>query len=233
MAHAVGIGRSLREARVARGLALETIEGRTKIRARYLSALEDERFGELPGEAYARGFLRTYADHLGLDGHELLAQYRARARAQEEAAVVPRPQRPYEPRRIGPALAGLAAAVALVVSSLAAWQLGDEPGTGVAEAPSATPPPARAQPAPTAPAVLAITATKASPLQVRLGGPSGRRVWSGTLRPGRPLRLGLSRPLWLRTSAPRNLRLVVAGEPRRLPAGSAAVVVTGRGVRPV
>ena len=232
MAHTVPIGRALREARVARGLALEAVEGKTKIRARYLAALEDERFGELPGEAYARGFLRTYADFVGLDGHELLAQYRASARAQEEAAVVPRPQRPYEPARLGPALAGLAAAVVLVVSSLVAWRLGDEPDARVAATPPATPPPAAARPAPAAPAVLAITTTAPARVQVRFGGKSGRRVWSGTLRPGRPLRLGLGRPLWLRTSAPRALRLVVAGEPHRLPAGNATVVVTSRGLRP-
>ena len=223
MAPAVEIGRSLQQAREARGLTLEAIEGKTKIRARYLAALEDERFGELPGEAYARGFLRTYADHLGLDGHELLALYRARSRAQEEAAVVPRPQRPYERARLGPALAGLVVAVVLVVSSLVAWRLGDDPGVRRATTPPAAPPPAAAQPPPAAPAVLAITATAPARLDVRLGGQSGRRVWSGTLRPGRPLRLGLGRPLWLRTTAPRRLRLVVAGERQRLAAATVRV----------
>jgi cytoskeleton protein RodZ len=50
-----------------RGLELTQIEADTCIRARYLRALEDERFELLPGTAYVRGFLRTYARYLGLD----------------------------------------------------------------------------------------------------------------------------------------------------------------------
>ena len=138
MAQTLEIGRSLRERRTELGLALETVEGETKIRARYLAALEAERFGELPGDAYARGFLRTYADHLGLDGQEVLAVYRARERAGDELAPVsPRRERPYEPRRLRPVLAGVATAVVLVVCSLAAWQLG---GSDDTTAPPAAPP---------------------------------------------------------------------------------------------
>jgi cytoskeletal protein RodZ len=69
------IGSELRETRLRRGLTLEQIETKTRIRRRYLEALEEERFDELPGEAYAKGFLRTYADHLGLDGAQFLARY--------------------------------------------------------------------------------------------------------------------------------------------------------------
>jgi transcriptional regulator with XRE-family HTH domain len=61
------IGSSLREARERRGLELNEIERATRIRSRYLRALEEEQFGQLPGRAYAKGFLRTYADYLGLD----------------------------------------------------------------------------------------------------------------------------------------------------------------------
>ena len=220
------IGRSLREARLARGLALETVENRTKIRARYLAALEEERFGELPGDAYARGFLRTYAEELGLDGHELLGLYRARVRAQEELAVAPRPQRPYEPARLWPAVAGLGAALVLVVSSLVAWQLSDDETVPPAQPAAAPPPPSRVQP--TAPTSVSIVATAPTRVQIRFGGPTGRRVWSGTLRPGvRPLRLGLARPLWLRATPPRSIRLVVAGKERRLPARTVRITPAG------
>ena len=61
------IGSSLREARMRRQLELSQIERDTRIRAKYLLALEDDRFEVLPGLAYAKGFLRTYADYLGLD----------------------------------------------------------------------------------------------------------------------------------------------------------------------
>jgi hypothetical protein len=229
VAHPLEIGRSLREARVARGLGLETVEEHTKIRARYLAALEEERFGELPGEAYARGFLRAYADHLGLDGQEVIAAYRAREQPREEAPVAPRAQRPYEPARLGPAIAGALAALVLVVSSLVAWQLGDDAPTRAIHPPAAKRTrPATQQPAP---AVLTISATAAGPLQVRLGGPQGRRVWTGKLRAGQRLRLGLRRSLWLRAGAPGRLRLVVAGETRRLPPGVSTAIVTRRGVR--
>ena len=62
------IGNSLRDARVRQGLELPELETQTKIRAKYLKALEEEQFDLLPGEAYVKGFLRTYADRLGLDG---------------------------------------------------------------------------------------------------------------------------------------------------------------------
>jgi len=62
------IGNSLRAARIRQKLELSQAEGDTRIRAKYLRALEDERFELLPGSAYAKGFLRAYADYLGLDG---------------------------------------------------------------------------------------------------------------------------------------------------------------------
>src|SRR5919197_705017 len=62
------IGSTLREARTRQELELGDAERATRIRARYLGALEEERFDQLPAEAYAKAFLRTYADFLGLDG---------------------------------------------------------------------------------------------------------------------------------------------------------------------
>ena len=61
------IGNSLREARVRRGIELAQAEQATKIRSKYLRSLEEERFELLPSETYVKGFLRTYADYLGLD----------------------------------------------------------------------------------------------------------------------------------------------------------------------
>jgi cytoskeletal protein RodZ len=62
------IGNSLREARLRQGYELPRVEADTKIRAKYLKALEEEHFEVLPGETYVKGFLRTYAEYLGLDG---------------------------------------------------------------------------------------------------------------------------------------------------------------------
>jgi transcriptional regulator with XRE-family HTH domain len=73
---ATGIGEQLSAARSARGIELEEVEERTKIRKRYLRAMEEERWELLPGAAYARAFLRTYAEFLALDGEALVEEYR-------------------------------------------------------------------------------------------------------------------------------------------------------------
>ena len=84
------IGSSLREARMRRGLELSDVERDTRIRTRYLTALEEERFDVLPGPAYAKGFLRTYADFLGLDAQQFVDEYNTRfAPPDEPAGAVP------------------------------------------------------------------------------------------------------------------------------------------------
>ncbi|WP_072867034.1 helix-turn-helix domain-containing protein [Desulfofundulus thermosubterraneus] len=69
------IGNVLREARQARGVSLEQVEEETKIRRKYLEALEEEAFDVLPGRVYVRGFLRNYARFLGLDAEALVARF--------------------------------------------------------------------------------------------------------------------------------------------------------------
>jgi cytoskeleton protein RodZ len=70
------IGRVLKEARTRAGIDVRTVEDRTKIRVKYLRALEDEQWDVLPSPAYAKGFLRTYAQLLGLDGEALVDEFR-------------------------------------------------------------------------------------------------------------------------------------------------------------
>ena len=72
------IGNSLREARLRRELDFPELEQGTKIRAKYLRALEDETFDQLPAPTYVKGFLRTYADYLGLDGQLYVDEYNVR-----------------------------------------------------------------------------------------------------------------------------------------------------------
>jgi cytoskeletal protein RodZ len=72
------IGTTLRQARERRQLGLDRCEAETKIRARYLRALEDEDFDVLPGPTFVRGFLRSYASHLGLDGQLFVDEYNSR-----------------------------------------------------------------------------------------------------------------------------------------------------------
>jgi len=71
-----GIGPTLRETRIRRRIDLAAVEGDTKIRVRYLRALENEEWDVLPGGAYTRSFIRTYASYLGLDAERLSDEYR-------------------------------------------------------------------------------------------------------------------------------------------------------------
>ena len=72
------IGASLREARLRAKVDINDVELATKIRAKYLRALENEEWGLLPGPAFVKSFLRTYADYLGLDGKLLVDEYKLR-----------------------------------------------------------------------------------------------------------------------------------------------------------
>ena len=71
-----GIGESLRSTREAKGISLEQAEEDTKIRKRYLQALEDGDYDVIPGQVYAKGFLRNYANYLGLDQEEVMLEYK-------------------------------------------------------------------------------------------------------------------------------------------------------------
>ena len=68
------VGQTLREAREARGLTLHDIQEKTKIQPRYLMAIEEDRFDALPGHFYTRAFIRTYAEHIGIDPQPLLSE---------------------------------------------------------------------------------------------------------------------------------------------------------------
>ena len=72
------IGATLREARVRRRLTLQQIEEDTKIRVKYVQAMENEDFEVMPGPTYVKGFLRSYAAYLGLDARIILDEYRSR-----------------------------------------------------------------------------------------------------------------------------------------------------------
>jgi cytoskeleton protein RodZ len=72
------IGNTLREARLRAGLDISDCEQRTKVRGKYLRALEEEQFDVLPSPTYVRGFLKTYADFLGVDAQLVLDEHESR-----------------------------------------------------------------------------------------------------------------------------------------------------------
>jgi len=83
------IGATLREARMRQRIDISDIEAQTKIRAKYLRALENEEWDLLPGPTFVKSFLRTYAEALGLDARALLEEYRMRYEGPSEAELMP------------------------------------------------------------------------------------------------------------------------------------------------
>lgn len=71
-----GVGNKLHEARTRRKLSLQEVEEATKIRGRYLQAIEHDEWDQLPGDTYARAFIRTYGRLVGLDGDRLAEEQR-------------------------------------------------------------------------------------------------------------------------------------------------------------
>jgi cytoskeletal protein RodZ len=85
-----GAGTKLREARARRRLSLEEVEAETKIRARYLQAIENEEWDQLPEDTYVRAFIRTYGRFLGLDGERLAEEQRRSRGAARPGERLPR-----------------------------------------------------------------------------------------------------------------------------------------------
>ncbi|HSK86098.1 MAG TPA: RodZ domain-containing protein [Rubrobacter sp.] len=98
------IGRILEQKRKERGLSLEEVEQATKIRKRYLKGLEREDFAILPDAVYAMGFLKTYANYLGLDGEALSRQLKSsrKTRSQRGITYDPKPESDFEKPLITP-----------------------------------------------------------------------------------------------------------------------------------
>jgi len=131
------IGATLREARERRQLTWEQVEADTKIRAKYLRALEEEEFDSLPSGTYVRGFLRAYASYLGLDGRLFVDEYASRFGTRHDDELFRRRrERPMtQPRESSSAvLVALIAVVAIGVLFFVAWRFG--PGEATPPAPS-------------------------------------------------------------------------------------------------
>jgi hypothetical protein len=244
------IGNSLREARLRQGFELPRVEADSKIRAKYLRALEEEHFEVLPGETYVKGFLRTYAEYLGLDGQLYVDEYNSRFARDEEfpvasaAAKRPRPRR-MESNFVVVALAGIVAVTILVV---VAWKFGSSgatssdllPGTapiGTTHSTPTTNGTTSEATQPTTPsrrlAKLVLTAADGdSWLRVRAGSARGELLYEGTLQQGQVQRFLKWKRLWIELGAPAYLVPKLNGHQiKNFPRMPAVVVVTAKGVR--
>jgi hypothetical protein len=244
------IGNTLREARLRRGLDISACESETKIRAKYLRAMEEEQFDILPAPTYVRGFLRAYADFLDLDGKLVLDEYEDRFGvprdpfADEPSRPPPRggrggggrgrrPRRRTEAQLLWLAIGGVLAVALLVWLGVGGG--GTRPTAIPTALPSTTPSnPAASATAPARPArrpravapqgfvvTLVGTGRIGSWIEVRGRGETGKRVFEGILAPGQTYTAPrVPNRLWVRSANPAELQVQVNGKAVALDASS-------------
>jgi len=116
----LSVGEDLRQAREQMGASLLDVENGTKIRIKYITAMENDAFEVLPGKVYVKGFLRSYARYLGLDGEALVSRYEEHLtplRTEQERIVLQQPV-VNSTRRLGLWKGLTAAAIAMLVIAL-------------------------------------------------------------------------------------------------------------------
>jgi len=249
------IGQSLREARLKRDLTPADVQKAIRIRDRYLQALEEERWELLPGDAYVKGFLRTYADYLGLDGSLYVEEYNSRFASPDELQLVAerfaRTKTPLAGVGFLRPLLAVLVIVAIVggIAAIAAWQLGGTSGAKQGAAPSTSAPTTTA-PQHTTPKkktqrkhhVLTALPTQALLvasrgncwLAIHAGSATGALIYQGTLAQGRKLPVKLTNgPVWMTVGNPPALDVLLGGKVAHgLPTQVGNVLLTRRGIRP-
>ena len=199
-----------------RRLDIADVEMRTKIRAKYLRALENEEFGMLPGPTFVKTFLRTYAEMLGLDPHVLVEEYRAKYEREDELELQPLGPPSVSARdrhrgpRLGPGVVALLVLVGVVAVLVAIGLASDEDsgGGGDAAAPETTEQRTtqRAEPKPRPPRRVALRIVPVAPTYVCVDrGPGTPVVFESTIEDtqrfrGRRLRILLGKrdaELWM------------------------------------
>jgi hypothetical protein len=235
------IGKSLRDARTRQGLEFADLESETKIRAKYLRALEAEEFDQLPGDSYVRGFLRLYAERLGLDGQLYVDEYNARFSGADEPVPAARTRRRTqahrtESRAVLVALAGIVVVTALVI---AAWRFGtghEDEGLPAAIAPDTAGETVKqgTTTARTETVTLLVSAVGGSSrVEIRKGSGSGELLFEGTLRKGETSPPFVGERLWLEVARPQQLAFTLAGRPVDRPdvSGPSSLIADADGLR--
>jgi hypothetical protein len=229
------IGNSLREARVRRGIDFAQAEAATKIRGKYLRALEDEQFALLPAQTYVKGFLRTYAEYLGLDGQLYVDEFNSRyvtgtdehePRARRSAARAPQPRhRRLETNVVLVALAAIAILTIVVFSAWKASGGGGSPKGGAAT----TTAPKTTKTATVVPPMLQVAAIRGSShLIVHRGSATGTVLFDGTItKGGDPVAIRGSR-LWVSIDTPENLSVLIRGHPYTIPGSKPRIGIISR-----
>lgn len=244
------IGDSLREARTRRGLSPADVHKGIRIRERYLTALEEEHWELLPGDAYTKGFLRTYAEFLGLNGNLYIDEYNSRiADRDDEPSLVPESLTVSHRTRRGVlrTLMGILVLGAAAAGFAALGMGGSSPG----RTPARVQAPVTKHVATSAPAVAATPAPRSTPaaeqaplakttaisaprgrcwLSVREGGPNGAILFEGVLEQGKTLHYPVAHNVWVRMGRPGNIDITLGGyRVNGLPVLSGNVLLTPSG----
>jgi cytoskeleton protein RodZ len=245
------IGETLRDARMRARIDVSEIEAQTKIRAKYLRALENEEWSLLPGPTFVKSFLRTYAQALGLDGNALVEEYRESYEDPSEAPpepIVSSPQRKAGaggsggPSRLyGAGVAAVSIVIVLLVVLLLVGGSSSHkttPGEGAASTAHrhgarGAGTPHSAPSAANSSVTVSLQAT--GPVYVCLIGDDGKRLIAGkTLEAGATTTTFKGRRFEL-TLGNNAVKLMIDGTPRTVPASAQAIgySITKAGRRPL
>jgi helix-turn-helix protein len=233
------IGATLREARIRAGVDITEVEQATKIRAKYLRAMEDEEWGVLPGATYVKGFLRTYGDFLGLDSRMLVEEYKRRYERPSDSEipplVPPRGGGDRRPRNLGRWVPFLVAGLVIAGVLAGLYLLGrDDNGGAKSSATSAPvtttpkrtkkkPPKARKKQAPAPPQRVRLKLQPTGAVYVCLVDGAGHKLISGlTLQPGATTRTFTARRLQINLGNA-QVRLRVNGRAFPVPASGGGI----------
>jgi hypothetical protein len=203
------IGNSLREARERQARSFPDLERKTQIRSRYLKALEEENFEAIPALAYTRGFLRVYAEELGLDGQLYVDEFNSRyAMSEDRSAPFRRSERP-TPTRQSRRIASLAVVVTIgAIAAVLALFLAFAPATDHATT-NTSPKSSQTKPARTTTVTLTAVRGDVS-VEARVGGRGGELLFGGTLVKGKSQSFNAAR-IWIKVSAAQNVRWTLEG----------------------
>jgi hypothetical protein len=231
------IGNSLREARLRRGIEFVQAEGATKIRGKYLRALEEEQFSLLPSPTYVKGFLRTYAEYLGLDGQLYVDEYNSRfVVGEDDDRLRPRrssvrPQRRNRRIETNVVLVALAAIAIVTIVVISAWKSAG----GGGNAPTVSRRPVASSAPRAVPPLFWVRAIRGdATVAAHDGSASGKLRFEGTVSAGEPALQLRGKRLWVSIDSPENVRIRVRGKLVHLRGQRPRVIiVTSTGIRPV
>lgn len=220
------------------GIDYPTAEAGTRIRSRYLRAMEEEQFDLLPDPSYVRGFLRAYASYLGLDPQLALDEYDSRfgefaggmspeglRRARRKSAGTPRRR---EAQLLWLAIGGVTGVALLAWLGLGGSSTtpATDPVPGIPTTTVATTPTATVD-------ALDLTFTgrgnRGSYLEVRNGSETGATVYSGVLVPGASRTFSFPEAAWVRIGTPAAIAVRIDGEPLQITGGTGTFLITRSG----